>query len=288
MIGVFFTGNQLSTAGLKSLLSTSDFSPIGEATILSEAHRLLSETLAEDGRTDILLIDVRRRLSDDEEESLHAIHRDRPTMKMVVIGDALSLGLLSQKYGGEIDGYLLTEMSAAALKYSLRLIDSGQRIFPPGPHPASPSAPSAGEAPISVQATSHLSARELRVLQLLTTGCSNKAIARDLAISDATVKVHVQALLRKVNVQNRTQAALWAIEHGVQRIPAVAVADDVVARPPLIRPLGSDGRRTVHSFRPATLTPRPESAVLAAAPYLMSEGGTPKSSRISKSSSPEP
>jgi two-component system, NarL family, nitrate/nitrite response regulator NarL len=243
MSSIFFVGNQLSSAGLKGLLADGDFSWIGEARTLSEAHRLLCETPADAGCAQILLLDVQNRLCDeDEEDSLRAVHRDRPTMKIAVISDASSLGFLSQKFPQEIDGYLLTEMSAVALNYSLHLIISGSRIFPSASYTAVPSPLFAVGAPISAQPTSPLSVRELHVLQLLIEGSSNKAIARNLAISDGTVKVHMKSLLRKVNVQNRTQAALWGIEHGVQKLPAAA------APAPQIRYFGSDDRRTSHSF----------------------------------------
>lgn len=55
-----------------------------------------------------------------------------------------------------------------------------------------------------------LSAQEERILGFLVQGHSNKAIARELAITDATVKVHVKAILKKIGAQNRTQAAIWA------------------------------------------------------------------------------
>jgi DNA-binding NarL/FixJ family response regulator len=59
-----------------------------------------------------------------------------------------------------------------------------------------------------------LSAREKCIVRCLVQGDSNKAIARKFAIAEATVKVHLKAILRKIRVQNRTQAAIWAINHG--------------------------------------------------------------------------
>ena len=59
-----------------------------------------------------------------------------------------------------------------------------------------------------------LSGRELDVFCLVALGHSNKLIARKLEIAEATVKVHVKAILRKLGLQNRTQAAIWALEHG--------------------------------------------------------------------------
>ena len=58
-----------------------------------------------------------------------------------------------------------------------------------------------------------LSDREHLILMHLTQGASNKLIARELNIAEATVKVHVKSLLRKIRVSNRTQAAMWAINH---------------------------------------------------------------------------
>ena len=57
----------------------------------------------------------------------------------------------------------------------------------------------------------HLSPRETSILRCLARGASNKLIARDLQISEATVKVHVKAILRQIGVANRTQAAIWAM-----------------------------------------------------------------------------
>jgi len=66
---------------------------------------------------------------------------------------------------------------------------------------------------IQRQRTVHLSDRESEILQCLVNGASNKAIARELNIAEATVKVHVKGLLRKMQLQNRTQAAIWAVSH---------------------------------------------------------------------------
>ena len=59
-----------------------------------------------------------------------------------------------------------------------------------------------------------LSAREAQILDGLVKGHANKVIARTCDISEATVKVHMKSILRKIRVANRTQAAIWALEHG--------------------------------------------------------------------------
>ena len=59
----------------------------------------------------------------------------------------------------------------------------------------------------------HLSARQKAILRCLITGDFNKVIARKINIAEATVKVYIKAILRKVQVQNRTQAAIWAMQN---------------------------------------------------------------------------
>jgi two-component system, NarL family, nitrate/nitrite response regulator NarL len=75
--------------------------------------------------------------------------------------------------------------------------------------------------------TPQLSARQQSILGCLIQGDSNKTIARKMAIAEATVKVHVKAILRKIRVHNRTQAAIWAMGTG----PFISAKDD--ASPPL-------------------------------------------------------
>jgi two-component system nitrate/nitrite response regulator NarL len=70
--------------------------------------------------------------------------------------------------------------------------------------------------------TPRLSARQQAILRCLIQGDSNKTIARKMAIAEATVKVHVKAILRRIRVHNRTQAAIWAMSNG----PFISAKDD--------------------------------------------------------------
>ena len=209
---ILFVGSQLSREGLKGLLAGSDFSPFCEAGTLGEAHRLLCAAEVDDQRAQILLMYSEGRLDGVGEEMLRTIHRDQPAVKVIILGDRVSLGLLSQACPTEIAGYLLNDMSVAGLMHALALIMAGQRIFPPCSHAATPGAP-AEEAPIGAKATTGLSAREAQILQLLRVGSSNKAIARDLGISREAVKVHMKSLLRKLKARNRPLAAVWGHEN---------------------------------------------------------------------------
>jgi two-component system, NarL family, nitrate/nitrite response regulator NarL len=78
-----------------------------------------------------------------------------------------------------------------------------------------------------------LSDREKSVVRCLVEGNSNKVIARKIDIAEATVKVHIKAILRKIQVQNRTQAAIWAMNHdaSLSAINDRSTPSSVVARP---------------------------------------------------------
>jgi RNA polymerase sigma-70 factor (ECF subfamily) len=155
---------------------------------------------------------------DDDEEMLRAIHRDQPAVKVIILGDLVSLGLLPQTCPTEIDGCLLSDMSPDTLMHALNLVMSGQRIFAPCSHAAALGVHSTQEAPIGSKATCGLSAREAQILELLVVGSSKKTIARELAISSETVKVHLKALRRKLKARNRTQATLWGLENGNKQV----------------------------------------------------------------------
>jgi DNA-binding NarL/FixJ family response regulator len=66
---------------------------------------------------------------------------------------------------------------------------------------------------------SELTPREYQVLTLITRGLSNRDIAQELRIADKTVRIHVSSLLDKMNARDRTQAAIYAIQHGIVHLP---------------------------------------------------------------------
>jgi two-component system, NarL family, nitrate/nitrite response regulator NarL len=129
------------------------------------------------------------------------------------------------------DGYILNLGSRDMLVKSLELIFMDQQIFVLGRSMATLTSEHGGiqlpERPEALECRGcygfvtnahriQLSHRERQVLICLARGESNKAIARLCHISEATVKVHLKAILRKTNARNRTQAAIWAIEHGLR------------------------------------------------------------------------
>jgi two-component system nitrate/nitrite response regulator NarL len=145
-----------------------------------------------------------------EEADLHALREVFPTARIVVLADDLSVDVLRAAMGGGADGFLSKTVSPEALIQSLQLVMLGEKVFPTN----------LAAMLLDMTATSPqhsirgLSPREHEILQTLVTGASNKMIAIKLGIMEATVKVHLKTLLRKIDVNNRTQAAIWAMNNG--------------------------------------------------------------------------
>ena len=115
-------------------------------------------------------------------------------------------------------GYLLKDMEPDSLVVALRDIVSGKTIVAPSLAPILAKVVQGNvfngkgeETPFE-----DLTPRETEILGLLAEGQSNKVIARNLGISDGTVKLHVKAILRKLSVHSRVEAAVLAVEHGLK------------------------------------------------------------------------
>jgi two-component system nitrate/nitrite response regulator NarL len=128
-------------------------------------------------------------------------------------------------------GYLVSAMSCDAFVKSIELVMMGEAVFPPVFQTSALNAKSERQSSAAPPdqtifvtpedaAAPQLSPRELAILRCLISGNSNKCIARKIDIAEATVKVHVKAILRKIRVQNRTQAAIWGMNHPLLAQPA--------------------------------------------------------------------
>lgn len=111
---------------------------------------------------------------------------------------------------GVVGAIILDSSSLEDVAQAVRLVRNGLHVLPMQMKPML-SRPEASMRPTR-EATSSLTDRENAVLSLITQGCSNKVIARKLGISDSTVRVHVRSVLKKLGVQNRTQAALIVLD----------------------------------------------------------------------------
>src|SRR5207248_10221358 len=128
---VLLLGTLPSRESLKESFAGSAFAFAGEARTLSEAYRQLGARKAEEERAHIILTHVEGCPGGGEGEALPRIRRDWPKVKVVVLGDAPSLGALWAAYPTAVAGYLLHDMPRAALLHAVDLIMLGQQIFPP-------------------------------------------------------------------------------------------------------------------------------------------------------------
>ena len=116
-------------------------------------------------------------------------------------------------------GYLLKDMDPDELVVALRSIIAGETVVAPELAPILAKVVRGEAIPDEKEANpfSKLTPREYEILMLLAEGQSNKVIARNLGISDGTVKLHVKAILRKLEVSSRITAAVMAVEYGIKR-----------------------------------------------------------------------
>jgi DNA-binding NarL/FixJ family response regulator len=128
-------------------------------------------------------------------------------------------GFVERAMLGGADGYISKELPAHELVAALEKVHSGERIvaldLTPGTDPHSPRALG-------------LTPRESHVVALIAAGAPNKEIAARLGLSMNTVKSHIRTAYRAMGVTSRTQAVLWAVEHGVTA-PWIAVRDDAAS-----------------------------------------------------------
>ncbi|VAW72596.1 Nitrate/nitrite response regulator protein [hydrothermal vent metagenome] len=114
-------------------------------------------------------------------------------------------------------GYLLKDMEPDQLVMALRDIVSGKTVVAPDLAPVLAKVVQGdGTLPNEKSLFDELTPRETEILSLLAEGQSNKVIARNLGISDGTVKLHVKAILRKLGVHSRVEAAVMAVEQGLR------------------------------------------------------------------------
>ena len=118
-------------------------------------------------------------------------------------------------------GYLLKTIDAADLAAAIRRTVAGEAVVSPEmtnklvlAFKASSVAPTAASLSTQAEDIAALSPREQELLQEIARGASNKEIARTLGIAETTVKIHVQHILRKLQLSSRVQVAVWASERG--------------------------------------------------------------------------
>jgi len=167
---------------------------------------------------DVVLLDMR--MPDlDGLTVLRTLRAQNVSMPIVMLTTSTEETDLVESLRAGAQGYLLKDMEPDALVIALRDIVAGKTVVAPDLAPILAKAVKGkSDEPISNKSPfSELTPRETEILGLLAEGQSNKAIARNLGISDGTVKLHVKAILRKLNVHSRVEAAVMAVERGLSK-----------------------------------------------------------------------
>ncbi|MGY1689736.1 response regulator [Geodermatophilus sp. SYSU D01105] len=186
--------------GLTHLLATTDdMECVGEAADGDQAVEMIAEH-----RPDVVLLD----LSMPGSDGVSVIRRLRaagdPT-RVLVLTSFSDAGLVLDAVSAGADGYLLKQSRAEQILDGVRTVATGGA-------PVDPAVASSLLRDVRDRGAPAvpLTDREAEVLELIRLGYPNRLIARRLAISERTVKVHVTHILQRIGVTDRTQAALWA------------------------------------------------------------------------------
>jgi two-component system nitrate/nitrite response regulator NarL len=205
---ILLVGPRLFRAGLKSLLDGAQFRVTGE----------IGDVVPANGATppdpDIALLEAPGEPGSTL-DALQRLTRVFPGASAVILSDRVCMATLAGCLAAGASGFLTKDISPDALLRSLQLVALGEKVFPTYlagllVH----GVPERGQLRVAADNSCGLSIREIETLQCLLRGESNKLIAKRLSISEATIKVHMKSVLRKIKANNRTQAAMWAISHG--------------------------------------------------------------------------
>jgi DNA-binding NarL/FixJ family response regulator len=154
---------------------------------------------------------------------IQLLRERNPKARIAVVADHYRLSDMVSAFRAGANGYFVDVMTCDAFIKSIELVMMGETIFPPAFMSHVLDSESFGKVTPrddrtilvpTEDAPVQLSPREKSILHCLIEGDSNKSIARKIDIAEATVKVHVKAILRKIRVQNRTQAAIWGMNNG--------------------------------------------------------------------------
>lgn len=204
----------LFRSGLKALLTRqNDFEIVGEA-----ADGLEGVKLVEQVKPDLVLLDLDMPTMNGH-EALEQILEADPNMAVLMLTVSEDGDDLAECMRLGARGYLLKKIDADFLLQSVRHAVAGDSVISPE---------MTSKLVMKLRRDSYLAApapdvewltpRERQILAWLARGVSNKEIARALDLAESTVKVHVQSVLRKLNIKSRVQAAVFAVEHHLDKL----------------------------------------------------------------------
>jgi len=218
--------NSLRKEGLARILNSESFQVLAS---VADADDWLGEDALQRVPTNQALLLLIVHTGDDFRstiEQIETFRRRHAGGRVAVVADQYRVSDLAAALRAGATGYFIDVMNCDAFIKSIELVMMGGTVFPPAFLTSALDAeerdaddvpalndddPAVAEA--DDRLARQLSPREISILQCLIEGDSNKCIARKINIAEATVKVHIKAILRKIRVQNRTQAAIWGLNH---------------------------------------------------------------------------
>ena len=199
--------HEVVRCGLKSLLEGTDIEVIGEACTGEETVRMTEEL-----RPDVVLLDIR--IADgDGLKTLGRIKLDHPELPVLIFSAYDNPTYVARAVALGAVGYLLKGLGRDALLDAIKRVAAGEDAWTREELRRVTGALATPRLAADVEVP--LTQRESEVLRQLALGLTNKEIAQSLSISYETVKEHVQHILRKIGVSDRTQAAVWAVRKGL-------------------------------------------------------------------------
>lgn len=214
---VLISDNALLHLGLQQVLHGTPLVIAGEAS-LPESGRL--QQLAP--QFDLVLIDAGQNTG-RALQTVRQVREQSPEARIVVLADYFDFGFVRLGHEAGVNGFCFAAGAPAVLVKSLELVMLGESVLPfqvvrsimdeAPQNQSQPLQKNTTEPKLSYLKECKLSAREAEILSCLREGAPNKIIARKLDITEATIKVHIKSILRKIGVANRTQAAMWATGH---------------------------------------------------------------------------
>jgi DNA-binding NarL/FixJ family response regulator len=206
MLKVFVVDDHpLVCEGIKAILDNeAGMELVGSASSGLEAEQSFTHM-----KPDLALVDLRL----PGESGIEIIKRLRtlsPDCRYIILTTYADPEDVRQAMEAGVDGYILKEALPEEMTSALRLVGRGRPYFDPAVMQMMLQQPKKGDDNLS-----ELTDRELEVLRALTRGLSNREIAGSLFVTEHTVKKHISSILCKLDLKDRTQAALFAVSNGV-------------------------------------------------------------------------
>ena len=193
--------------GMQSLIEGTEISIIAEATTGDEAVKMATEH-----NPDLVLLDIRM----PEGDGLNALGRiklDHPELPVLMLSTYDNPTYVARAVALGANGFLLKSTGREKILAAVRSVAAGENVWTREELRRVTGALATPRLAADVEVP--LTQRESEVLRQLALGLTNKEIAQALSISYETVKEHVQHILRKIGVSDRTQAAVWAVRKGL-------------------------------------------------------------------------